>query len=344
MTDNTRRSDSNERSFELSDVTRRVFLRSSAVTAGALALPGVASADGSQSSTPQATNEMSTEDIMQLSLDLIDADEVPPDSGVYVHGNDIETALVGIDIESPELQLANSGGYDLALAHHPTGGYPILDFDAIFDRGVELMVEQDVPRDRAEEAVADMRESWELSGISSNYRHTPSIAELLDQPYMNIHRPIDELSRRAFAEVIEGLSSGATVGDLKQAFHEAFPEVRAAKNDITAAMGQDSNEIGDVALYHAAGTNGGASVARAFYENGYDTVMYIHVGAGDIASLEEEFDDRNLIVTGHVVGDGVGFRMFIEALQAQGIDVTPISGADIANVAVPDSDVTGDPN
>lgn len=342
MTDNTRGTDGNEGSFELDEITRRVFLGSSAVTAGGLALPGATSAQGSQTTTPPADSEMSTEDIMQLSLDLIGADEIPPDSGIYVNGDDIETALVGIDIESAELQLANSGGYDLALAHHPTGGYPILDFDQIFDRGVELMVEQDVPRDRAEEAVAGMREGWALSGISDNYRHTPSVAELLDQPYMNIHRPIDELSRRAFAEVIEGLGSGATVGDLKQALHEALPEVRAAKNDITAAMGEDSNELGDVALYHAAGTNGGASVARAFYDNGYDTVMYIHVGAGDIAALREEYSGKNLVATGHVIGDGVGFRMFIEALQAHGIDVTPFSGADIANVAVPGSDVTGD--
>jgi hypothetical protein len=341
MTDDRERSTTDGRRSSLEPITRRVFLGSSAITAGALAVPGVSSADDS-SGGAGSTGGLTTEDIMDLSLELVGAEEVPPDSGIYVQGEEIETALVGIDIESPELQLANSGGYDVAIAHHPTGGYPILDFDGIFDRGVELMVEQGVPRERAREAVADKRDAWALSGVASNYRHTPSVAELLDVPYLNIHRPIDELSRRAFAEVIGDLPADATVSDLNDAFHDALPEVRAAKNDITTALGEDDNELGDVALYHAAGTNGGASVARAFYDNGYDTVMYIHVDAGDISALEEEYDDRNLLVTGHVVGDGVGFRMFIEALQAHGVDVTPISGADIANVAVPDGDVTGD--
>lgn len=330
MTDHNENSQPDDQRSEDSAISRRGFLGSSAVTAGALTLSGSATASASDDTTTTNDGGLSTTDIMDLSLDLIGADEVPPDTGIFVEGTDIETALVGIDIESAELQLADRMNYDVAIAHHPAGGDPIVDFADIFDRGVELMVNQGVSEDRAEEAVADMRESWRLNGVASNYRHEPSIAELLDQPYMNIHRPIDELSRRAFVEIVDNLSEDETVSDLKDAFNEALPEVRAAKPDITTALGSDENDLGDIAVYHAAGTNGGASVARAFYESGFDTVIYIHVGSSDVQELRDEFgDEKNLVVTGHVVGDGIGFGILIDELQARGVDVTAISGAGI---------------
>lgn len=342
VTDGNQSSNSSNQHLTFDDITRRVFMGSSAVAAGTLTLPGITAGQSASNSTSDQSNGLSTTDILQLSLDLVGADEVPADTGIYVEGTEIETALVGIDIASPEIQLANEAGYDLALAHHPLGGWPIANIaKLIFNRGVELMVNQGVPEERAKEALNAKYKNWVLNGNATNYRHDPSIAKLLDQPAMNIHQPVDELSRRAFVEVVNDLSSDATVADLKTALYEALPEARVAKPDIITALGRDRNEIGDVAVYHAAGTDGGEPVARAFYENGIDTIIYIHVEPNVVQSLNETYgDDRNLISTGHVVGDGVGFRMLCLALEAHGVDVTPISGADIAN-EVADDDVGG---
>ncbi|MEF8773703.1 MAG: hypothetical protein V5A37_03165, partial [Halobacteriales archaeon] len=87
---------------------------------------------------------LSTDDVMQLSLDMVGWDDVPGDSTVYVPGDDVETALVGIDLESPEVQLASREGYDLALAHHPVGGDARLEFPRVLDRQVEFMVDHGV--------------------------------------------------------------------------------------------------------------------------------------------------------------------------------------------------------
>jgi putative NIF3 family GTP cyclohydrolase 1 type 2 len=339
MTDNDQSQDIDEQNFPFEGVTRRVFMGSSAA-AGGLLLSGnvageipskISSEQSGGLSTSEQNSGLGTKDILQLSLNLIGADEVPSDTGIYVEGTEIETVLAGIDIKSPEIQLANKAGYDLALAHHPMGGWPKVNIaDTIFNRGVELMVNQGVPKERAKKALEDRRNTWILKGNDANYRHGPSIAELLDQPLMNIHRPIDELSRRAFVEVINDLSANNTVADLKKAFYESVPEARAAKPEIVTALGRDSNEVGNIAIYHGAGTDGGEDVARAFYENGTDTVIYIHIQYDAVSSLHETYgDDKNLIALGHIVGDGVGFRMFSQALEAHGVDVTPISGADI---------------
>lgn len=271
---------------------------------------------------------LSTEEIMELSLDLVDWDEVPADSAIYVPGEEIESALVGIDVESPEIQLADREGYDLALAHHPVGESARLDFSDVLSRQIEFMTAHDVPESEAERAVSDLRERVELGAHSSNYRHDPSVAELLDQPYMNVHLAPDEIGRRRFVEIAEALGADATVGEFVTELGE-IPELREAETDVAVRVGSEENDLGEVAIHHAAGTNGGADVARAYFENGVDTVLYIHVDAGDARELREEFDDKTLVVTGHIASDAIGLNVLIDALEERGVSCTPISGCSI---------------
>ncbi|SHH36827.1 hypothetical protein [Halobaculum gomorrense] len=273
---------------------------------------------------------LSTEEIMQISLDLVDWDEPPADSTVYVPGEDIESALVGIDLESPEIQLAHDRGYDLALAHHPTGMSARLDFPEVLDTQVEFMTDHGVPESVAEEAVADLRSRMDHGGHSSNYRHDPSVAELLDQPYLNTHLAPDEYGRRVFREVADGLADDATAGEFVDALSD-IPELHAAETDVRLRVGDPDNDLGEVAVHHAGGTNGGASVARAYFEHGVDTVLYIHVGAGDTADLREEFGDtgKTLVVTGHIASDAIGMNAVVDALEERGVECDTISGCGI---------------
>lgn len=273
---------------------------------------------------------LTTREIMDVSLELVGWDEVPGDSTTYVSGEEIESALVGIDLESPEIQLANDQGFDLALAHHPVGDDARLEFTDVLDKQVEFMTAHGVPEDVAEEAVADLRERLDHRAHSINYRHDPSVAELLDQPYMNIHLAPDEIGRRAMANVADGMADDATVGEFEDALVAEFDEFADADTDIRTRVGSEDAELGEVAVHHAAGTNGGADVARAYFEHGVDTVLYIHVGHGDTAELREEFgDDHNLVVTGHIASDAIGLNVLIDELEDRGVDCTTISGCGI---------------
>lgn len=286
---------------------------------------------------------LSTRDIADLSLELVGWDELPKDSGIHVSGENVETALVGIDAESPEIQLAQREGYDLVLAHHPVGVAGVT-FPSVLDQQVTLMTNHGVPKKRAEEAIKDLRRNWKAQAHMANYRHDASIAELLDQPYMNLHLPPDELGRQAFKEAVEE-SNPETIDDLRQTF-EAFPEMQAAETDVEVRVGNLNNSAGEVAIHHAAGANGGASVAKAYFENGIDTVVYIHADGEAERRLREEFvdddsqndssinqrssisnsDKKNLIVTGHIASDAVGMNILIDELTARGVDCTTISG------------------
>lgn len=267
---------------------------------------------------------LTTREIADLSLDLVDWEGLPGDSGIHVPGDHVESALVGIDAKSPELQFADREGFDLVLAHHPVG-VAATTFPSVLDRQVELMMDHGVPRERAEEAIAELRGDWRAQAHMANYRHDVSVAELLDQPYMNLHLPPDELGRRAFVDAVDA-SAPETVADLVQTF-EAFPELRAAETDVEIRVGQSDNPAGSVAIHHAAGANGGASVASAYFDHGVDTVVYIHADGAVERQLRDEFGDaKNLVVTGHIASDAVGMNLLIDELADRGVDCTSISG------------------
>lgn len=273
---------------------------------------------------------MTTAEIMDLSLELVGWDEVPADSTTYVEGEDIETALVGIDLESPEIQLAHDHGFDLALAHHPTGDEARLEFTEVLETQVEFMTNHGVPEDDAREAIGDLTEGMEHSAHSMNYRHDPSVAEFLEQPYMNIHLAPDEIGRRKMAEIADAQAADATVDDFVDALYD-LSEFDDAMTDIELRVGDLDNDLGEVAVHHAAGTNGGASVAEAYFEHGVDTVLYIHVGFGDTQELREEFagEEKNLVVTGHIASDAIGLNVLIDELEERGVECTTISGCSI---------------
>lgn len=272
---------------------------------------------------------LSTAVIMDLSLELVGWDEVPGDSTTYVESDDVESALVGIDLESPEIQLADREGYDLVLAHHPTGDEARLEFTDVLEKQVEFMTDHGVPEDVARDAASGIVDRMDHGAHSMNYRHDPSVAELLDQPYMNIHLAPDEVGRRKMAEVADEFDADDEVGAFIDALGD-LPEFEDVMTDIQLRVGDEANELGEVAVHHAAGTNGGEDVASAYFDHGVDTVLYIHVGAGDTEALTEAYgDEKNLVVTGHIASDAIGLNVLIDELEARGVDCTAISGCGI---------------
>lgn len=94
----------------------------------------------------------------------------------------------------------------------------------------------------------------------------------------------------------------------------AMPEMAAAATTVQQVLGEAISPARKVVVAHGALTNGGYPVAKACYEHGVDTVVYIHIDYGDLQRLRA--DGRgNLIVTGHLAGDSLGFMPFIADLR-----------------------------
>jgi len=270
---------------------------------------------------------MNTDRLMALALDMAGLTEIPGDSAIYHPGHGIKKVMFGIDIKAAELKIAADMGFDAAISHHPTGGQARLQFFKVLYRHLDQMRAAGVPEEVAQTIIDELAEEHKAKAAMSNYDHDPSVARLLDLPYMNIHTPLDEIGRRRMQTAADEFPATGTIAGLITHFYESFGEFRNADTEIELRIGKPDNTIGKVVMSHGAGTNGGYPVAKAYFDHGVDTVIYIHCRPTDSKKLIEEFgDSKNLIVTGHIVSDSIGINPFIERLREERIEVTTLSG------------------
>jgi len=265
---------------------------------------------------------LSTEEIMRLALELAEFESIPSDSEIYNPKEDVNKALFSIDVGVSGLLLAKMLGCDAAIAHHPEGGRAAIEKFKVFRKHVDLMVKNGVPEDVANEAVERKMRALMVSAHKANYDLAPSVAKVLDIGYMNIHNPLDEIGRRIMQELVDKVGGNATVGDLMLEFIR-LKEFSSAKTQIMLVLGDENNKVGKAVVAHGALTNGGSDVARAYFENGIDTLIYIHIEPRDVEILASLETEGNLIVTGHIASDCVGINPFIRELEKRGIEVIP---------------------
>jgi putative NIF3 family GTP cyclohydrolase 1 type 2 len=270
---------------------------------------------------------MNTDQLMSLALTMAGLSEIPGDSAVYHPGSGIKRLMMGIDIQAPELKIAADLGYDAAVSHHPTGGEARLQFYRVLYRHVDQMAQAGVPHDVASALIDEMADAHRAAAAMTNYDHDPSVARLLGLPYLNIHTPLDEVGRRRLQAAIDELPTTATVDRLISHLFATFGEFRNAKTEIESRIGKRDNAIGKTVMSHGAGTNGGYAVAKAYFDHGVDTVVYIHCRPEESRRLMTEVgDSKNLIVTGHIASDSIGINPYVARLRQEGMEVTTLSG------------------
>ncbi len=263
---------------------------------------------------------MNTEEIMHVALSKAGMKEIPADSGIHVSGKNLRKVLFSLDVTNSELLLAKSLGCDLVIAHHPLGDASI-NFPKVLWRHLDFLLEHGVPKPVAEEAVKQLVERIEVRGHPANYLHVVSAARAMGMPLMNIHLPLDQIGRQVLLDTLQKAKI-RTVKDVIQAF-AALPEFRKASTRVALRMGSEENQAGNIALVFAAGTNGGYPVARAYFDHGVDSIIYLHIDYEELRKLREN-SRGNLIVLGHVAGDSIGINVFLRELRVRGLEAITI--------------------
>jgi hypothetical protein len=271
---------------------------------------------------------METAEIMEIALEMAELDEIPGDSAIHVPGKDIQRVLIGIDMWTSELLLARELNYDLVIAHHPPGGVARINFDQVVLRQIQQMTEAGIPPHLAEKALKPRLDVTRANIHTSNYDRFVSAARLMEMPFMNIHLPLDIICRRRFIEAVEEGTKSITDPLVQQAIEamNQIPEMKMGMTEPMVHVGSANNLLGKWVVAMAGGTNGGAGVAKAYFDAGYSTVIYMHLGAADKKELVQYDKAGNLVATGHIASDSVGIAPFVKELRERGLEVTPMSG------------------
>jgi putative NIF3 family GTP cyclohydrolase 1 type 2 len=262
-----------------------------------------------------------TDIIMKVGLELAGWKKIPADSAVHVKGKNISKVLIGIDIGTAELMLAKQLGCDAVIAHHPIG-VAVVNFYKVFDRHLNYMIEHGVPKKIARQAVEKLKERIETHTHADIYNDVAGAAKVLGMPLVNIHQPCDEYMRQV---ILRAIMAGRTeyVSDIVKSISK-ITEFRHAATKVRVRFGNQNNKAGHWALVVAAGTNGGFHVAKAYFQHGVSTVIYLHMDYGELTKMREEKLEGNLVVMGHLAGDSIGLNGLAERLEDLGIETVRV--------------------
>jgi putative NIF3 family GTP cyclohydrolase 1 type 2 len=262
-----------------------------------------------------------TEKIIKVGLELAGWKKIPADSAVHVKGKNISKVLIAIDVGTAELMLAKHLGCDAVIAHHPIGVASV-NFYKVFDRHVDFMVEHYVPKKIALQAVAKLKGRVETRNHADIYSEVVGAAKALGMPLVNIHQPCDEYMRQV---ILEAIKSGSTeyVSDIVRSVSR-IPEFKNAATRVRVRLGSEKSRAGHWALVVAAGTNGGYNIAKAYFQHGVSTVIYLHVDYGDLTKMREDKLEGNLVVMGHLAGDSIGLNGLAERLEGLGVETVRV--------------------
>lgn len=270
---------------------------------------------------------LSTEEIMQIALELAGLKEVPPDSGIIIPGDNISRLAVGIDMETAELLLARELKCDGVLSHHPVAGSPKLELYQVMNSQIDRMVAAGVPINKAQKVLQKRKDEVERGSHVTNYDRVTSAARALKMPLLNIHWPADLITERTVQQQLDLALAGkskATCGDVIAALLE-LPEYRKAAARPQIRVGTEQSYAGKVWVAMAGGTSGGPEVFKAYFEAGVGTLVVMHCPEDALKAVKEQ-NIGNVIVAGHMASDSIGINRLCAELEARGLEVLRLGG------------------
>lgn len=263
---------------------------------------------------------MTTQEIMELAMEMSQLEVEPADSGIYVEGKGIKNVFFGIDIGVEELLWAKQQGFDLVIAHHPPNA--ALRYEDIYKRHATFMMQAGIPAEEAHSAIADKLVDLHIQSKTENFTRVVGMAKLLNMPFMNVHVPIDEITRKTLQKTIDDMLP-ATVSDIVHEINQIDPFPHSPVK-VETIMGDPKQKVDRLPVLIGAFTNGGYKVAKVWFDHGFPGVVYMHTAPQEFQKLKADFPDRVLVLTGHMPGDYVGALIFLRELKKKGINVVSV--------------------
>ncbi|MDP3730292.1 MAG: NGG1p interacting factor NIF3 [Candidatus Omnitrophota bacterium] len=243
---------------------------------------------------------------------------------------DIKSIMVGIDMEGPELLVAdrlNEKGkpVDLVMAHHPEGSawanfYDVMRLQA--DGFAKLGVPLEVGKELIKERMGEVGRA--VSG--ANHLRNVDIARLLDIPYMCVHTPADN----HVTNYLQGIFDRRRPKTLNDALNilKAMPEYTDALKKHAGPnilIGEGKKKCGKVFVDMTGGTEGPKRIFSRLSQSGVGTIVAMHLSEEHFKQAKTEF--INVIIAGHIASDTLGLNLLLDALEKRdAMKIIPCSG------------------
>jgi len=240
----------------------------------------------------------------------------------FLHGDpdtDIETILVGVDMEGAELLLAdrlNEKGkkIDLVLAHHPEGpGVPGLP---------EVMYVQSdiwhtigVPITTGDSLIDKRSKEVSRRAIGANCNRSVDFARILDIPFACVHTPADNCVsnylQKKFDEAKPERVSDVIDILMKEKEYQLSAKIGTGPKMVNP--GSEDNRAGKVLVDMTGGTSGPKEMIERIANTQIGTIVMMHIP--EDMYKEAVKHNLNIVIAGHIASDAVGLNLLFDQME-----------------------------
>lgn len=245
---------------------------------------------------------------------------------------EVKRLMVGIDIETPEMILADrlrekGEKIDAVLIHHPEGR-ALADLEKVMPMQIDLLALHGVPVNHSEAQIRPRMDRIHRSIHADNLFRTERAAELLGIPAFCVHTPTDNLVWR----YIEKHICQKSYDDLQSILNalgdiEEYKRYAKKGNPAIIVNGSSSGRPGKiVATEFTGGTNGPEEFLKSQSFAGVGTIISMHVTE---KTLEEAKKHHiNMIQCSHIASDTLGINLLLDELskEEKKLDTLDVSG------------------
>jgi putative NIF3 family GTP cyclohydrolase 1 type 2 len=262
---------------------------------------------------------------MDIALKAANLDEMPADCGIIVEGEGIKKVLMGVDMDTAELLLAQQLGYDCVVSHHPRNTN--IDMLELLGTHIRKLEALGVPKNKSQKLLEERKTELNYNQHVSNSRRSESAAKLMNMPFICIHTPADIISEAIVQEFLDGKFADkpdTTVQEIVEALEEICEYKNSARKPVIR-VGSKESYAGKIYVLMSGLTGPGPKITKEYFEAGVGTLLLMHIPEKDAKEVKEQ-GIGNIVVAGHMSSDSLGLNKIAEKWAEQGVEVTIMSG------------------
>lgn len=241
----------------------------------------------------------------------------------------VKKILAGIDADATEVILAdrlNQKGakIDLVIGHHPDA-HSLAGLHEVMGLQVDVYAKAGVPVNVVHALMNERMKEVELGIHPMNHTQIADVARLLNFPLLILHTVWDNLGNK-FMEDYLAKKEFDTVGEIVDYLLELpeYQEAAKGKAGPLVVSGNEKSRVGKIALCFTGGTNPSKEVYVELAKAGVGTVIDMHMKTDAIKEMRKHH--VNVINAGHMSSDSIGANIFLDELEARGVEVVACSG------------------
>lgn len=243
---------------------------------------------------------------------------------------EVTSALVGIDIETPEILLADNlktkgSGIDAIIAHHPEG-MPYNNLHDVMSMQADILRTFGVPINVAEDLMEDRISEVKRKLMPVNTSRAVDAARLLEFPFMCVHTPADNMVASYLQNLFDTNKPYALCNVLDMLMEiEEYKDAARSFCAPNILLGSAQRKAGRIFVDMTGGTEGAKDIFQVLSSSGINTIVGMHMS--EEHKKEAEKHHINVVIAGHISSDNLGMNLLFDKIfKDSNVVVTGCSG------------------